>query len=216
VTDPSSSPAAQRYRPRPSPVALLEGGAHRLRHPAPNVDTLGELEAKGARTLALGVTDEASIVAAVQAVEAEYGAVGTSSKQPGSPKYGAFENVPLDEARRQLRNDVFGLARMTQLVLPAMLRPGAAGSSTSPRWRAITFPFGTWVTTPPSTPSRPISDTVSPGGPGSTASTSSSWSRGASARPSKHHGRPSTTGETEGRTRARTARAGGNFRAVLR
>ncbi len=38
----------------------------------------------------------------------------------GYGSYGALEDVPLDEARRQFEVNVFGLARLCQLVLPMM------------------------------------------------------------------------------------------------
>ena len=47
--------------------------------------------------------------------------------------YGAVEDVPIDEARRQFEVNLFGLARLIQLVTPHMRRQAAGGSSTSPR-----------------------------------------------------------------------------------
>ena len=54
----------------------------------------------------------------------------------GYGEYGPVEEVPIDAVRRQFETNVFGLLRLTQLVLPGMRRPAAAGSSTSPRWAA--------------------------------------------------------------------------------
>ena len=52
----------------------------------------------------------------------------------GYGSYGAVEDVPLDEGRRQLKVNLFGLARMSQLVIPSIgAAPGPGGSSTSPR-----------------------------------------------------------------------------------
>ncbi|MBE0601679.1 MAG: SDR family NAD(P)-dependent oxidoreductase, partial [Firmicutes bacterium] len=42
----------------------------------------------------------------------------------GYGSHGAVEDVPMAEARRQFEVNVFGLARMTQLVLPAMRAAG--------------------------------------------------------------------------------------------
>src|SRR3954466_3583258 len=80
-------------------------------------DTLGELEARGCRTLALDVTDEASMVAAVQAVEAEHGAVGALVNNAGYSQSGAVETVPMEKVRAQFETNVFGLMRLCQLVL---------------------------------------------------------------------------------------------------
>jgi NAD(P)-dependent dehydrogenase (short-subunit alcohol dehydrogenase family) len=82
--------------------------------------TLTALEAKGCRTLALDVTDEGSMQAAVDAVTEAEGAVGGLINNAGYSQSGAVESVPLDEVRRQFETNVFGLVRMCQLVLPGM------------------------------------------------------------------------------------------------
>ena len=86
--------------------------------------TLTDLEAAGCRTLALDVTDEASMVAAVERVESDCGAVGVLVNNAGYSQSGPVEEVPIDDVRRQFETNVFGLVRMTQLVLPAMRRQG--------------------------------------------------------------------------------------------
>jgi NAD(P)-dependent dehydrogenase (short-subunit alcohol dehydrogenase family) len=87
---------------------------------ARRLDAIADLEADGCRLLALDVTDEGSMAAAVEAVEAEHGAVGALINNAGYSQSGAIETVPLDEVRRQFETNVFGLARMCQLVLPKM------------------------------------------------------------------------------------------------
>jgi NAD(P)-dependent dehydrogenase (short-subunit alcohol dehydrogenase family) len=87
---------------------------------ARNPETLADLEARGCRTLALDVTDEASMSAAVNAVIAAEGAVGVLINNAGYSQSGAVESVPLDQVRRQFETNVFGLIRMCQLVLPGM------------------------------------------------------------------------------------------------
>ncbi len=83
-------------------------------------ETIADLEAAGCRTMALDVCDEASMVAAVKAIEDAHGAVGVLINNAGYSQSGAIETVPLDAARRQFETNVFGLARLTQLVLPKM------------------------------------------------------------------------------------------------
>ncbi|HEX5145701.1 MAG TPA: oxidoreductase [Conexibacter sp.] len=83
-------------------------------------ESIAELEAAGCRTLALDVTDEDSMAAAVRTVEQTHGAVGVLINNAGYSQSGAIETVPLDAARRQFETNVFGLARLTQLVLPKM------------------------------------------------------------------------------------------------
>jgi NAD(P)-dependent dehydrogenase (short-subunit alcohol dehydrogenase family) len=83
-------------------------------------DTLAALKRAGCRILPLDVTDEESMRAAVGVVESEHGAVGALVNNAGYAVYGPVEQVPIDDVRKQFETNVFGLARLTQLVLPAM------------------------------------------------------------------------------------------------
>jgi NAD(P)-dependent dehydrogenase (short-subunit alcohol dehydrogenase family) len=91
---------------------------------ARRVETLAGLEAKGCRTLALDVTDEASCRAAVEAVEAAEGAVGVLINNAGYSQSGAVESVPDERVRAQFDTNVFGLLTMCRLVLPKMREQG--------------------------------------------------------------------------------------------
>jgi NAD(P)-dependent dehydrogenase (short-subunit alcohol dehydrogenase family) len=83
-------------------------------------ETLSDLESAGCRTLALDVTDEASMAAAVETVQDAEGAVGVLINNAGYSQSGAVESVPMEQVRRQFETNVFGLIRMCQLVLPGM------------------------------------------------------------------------------------------------
>jgi short-subunit dehydrogenase len=85
-------------------------------------ESIEGLKEAGCRTLALDVTDEDSMRAAVATVEEEEGAVGALVNNAGYSQSGAVETVPLDEVRKQFETNVFGLLRMCQLVLPGMRR----------------------------------------------------------------------------------------------
>jgi NAD(P)-dependent dehydrogenase (short-subunit alcohol dehydrogenase family) len=82
--------------------------------------TLSELAGAGCRTLALDVTDEDSMRAAVATVERDEGAVGVLVNNAGYSQSGAIETVPMDAVRRQFETNVFGAVRLTQLVLAKM------------------------------------------------------------------------------------------------
>jgi NAD(P)-dependent dehydrogenase (short-subunit alcohol dehydrogenase family) len=83
-------------------------------------ESIGDLEQAGCRTLALDVTDEDSMRAAVQTVEQAEGALGALVNNAGYSQSGAVETVPPDALRRQFETNVFGLVRLTQMVLPKM------------------------------------------------------------------------------------------------
>jgi NAD(P)-dependent dehydrogenase (short-subunit alcohol dehydrogenase family) len=85
-------------------------------------ETLEELAAAGCKTLACDVTSEESMRAAVSAVEEAEGAVGALVNNAGYSQSGAIESIPIDQIRKQFETNVFGLIRMSQLVLPGMRR----------------------------------------------------------------------------------------------
>ena len=101
---------------------LLQG--HTVWATARRPDALADLADRGAHVTALDVTDEASMSAAVAEVEAAHGSVGTLVNNAGFGEYGAVEEVDMDKVRAMFETNVFGLARMCQLVLPGMRRAG--------------------------------------------------------------------------------------------
>jgi NAD(P)-dependent dehydrogenase (short-subunit alcohol dehydrogenase family) len=91
---------------------------------ARRVERMSTLVARGIRVETLDVTDDASMVAIVDKITTETGRIDVLVNNAGYGSYGALEEVPLEEARRQFEVNVFGLARMTQLVLPRMRAQG--------------------------------------------------------------------------------------------
>jgi short-subunit dehydrogenase len=91
---------------------------------ARNLDSIQNLGSKGCNLLSLDVTDHASMAAAVSAVERAEGAVGVLVNNAGFGLHGAIETTPMDDVRTQFETNFFGLATLTQLVLPAMRKHG--------------------------------------------------------------------------------------------
>ena len=112
---------------------------------ARRVEKIEELASEGVKALSLDVTDEASMEAAVQQIIDAEGRIDVLINNAGYGSYGAIEDVPIDEARRQFEVNLFGLARLTQLVLPHMRARGSGHilniSSMAGR---ITSPLGAW------------------------------------------------------------------------
>jgi NAD(P)-dependent dehydrogenase (short-subunit alcohol dehydrogenase family) len=104
---------------RATALRLARGG-WKVYATARRPETLADLADAGCQTLALDVTDEQSMLSAVAHVEAAEGAVGVLINNAGYSQSGAIETVPLDSVRRQFETNVFGLVRLTQLVLPKM------------------------------------------------------------------------------------------------
>jgi len=121
---------------------LLADG-HTVYATARRPETLDDLAKEGAHVLALDVTDEGSMAKAVSAIETEHGHVGALVNNAGYGAYGAVEDVPLDRVRAQFETNVFGLARLTQLVLPGMREHGSGRIvNMSSMGGRLTFPFG--------------------------------------------------------------------------
>ena len=124
-------------------AAALAGRGHIVYATARQTETLGDLEALGCHPLTLDVTAEDSMMTAVRAVEAEHGHIGTLVNNAGYGEYGPIEEADLELVRTMFETNVFGLARLTQLVLPAMRhsRSGRIVNIGSMGGR-ITYPVG--------------------------------------------------------------------------
>jgi NAD(P)-dependent dehydrogenase (short-subunit alcohol dehydrogenase family) len=86
---------------------------------------MANLEKLGAFLWPLDLTEDASIVEAVERIRTEQGRIDVLLNNAGYGSYGAVEDVLLDEARRQFEGNVFGLARLIQLVTPLMRQQGS-------------------------------------------------------------------------------------------
>ena len=102
----------------------LGRAGHTVYATARRESAIEDLGRAGCRTMALDLTDEGSMTAAVETVVEEQGAVGALVNNAGYSQSGAIETVELDDVRRQFETNVFGLIRMCQLVLPGMRDQG--------------------------------------------------------------------------------------------
>jgi NAD(P)-dependent dehydrogenase (short-subunit alcohol dehydrogenase family) len=122
---------------------LLAGRGWKVYATARRPESIADLAAGGCKTLALDVTDEESMRAAVAAIEGAEGAVGALVNNAGYSQSGAVETVPMDRLRAQFETNVFGLVRMCQLVLPGMRREGRGRIvNLSSMGGRLTFPGG--------------------------------------------------------------------------
>ena len=122
---------------------VLARGGRTVYATARRVETIDDLASAGCTLLRLDVCDEDSMRAAVDTIAREHGAVGLLVNNAGYGQEGAVEDVPVDEVRRQFETNLFGLHRLTQLVLPGMReqRWGRVVNVSSMGGR-LTFPGG--------------------------------------------------------------------------
>ena len=86
--------------------------------------SLESLAAIGCETLQLDVADEASRMAAIAEIERRHGPVGVLINNAAYGQYGPLEEITQDDLRRSFETNVFGLLRMSQLVMPGMRSAG--------------------------------------------------------------------------------------------
>jgi len=112
---------------------------------ARRAERMTALGAAGARIVTLDVTDDVTINATIRRIENEAGRLDVLVNNAGYGAYGALEDVPLDEARRQFEVNLFGAARLIQLALPMMRaqRSGRVVNVTSIGGKGWE-PFGSW------------------------------------------------------------------------
>ncbi len=112
---------------------------------ARRTDRMAPLAELGAILVPLDVTDDASMVAAIEDVRSKSGRLDVLVNNAGYGSYGALEDVAMAEGRRQVEVNLMGLARMCQLALP-MMRAQNSGRiiNVSSMGGKIHEPFGAW------------------------------------------------------------------------
>jgi len=87
---------------------------------ARSAEKMDDLATLGAVPLRIDISSEQEIKSAVEAIMGEVGGVDVLINNAGFGLYGAVEDISIDEARYKFEVNVFGPARLTQLLLPAM------------------------------------------------------------------------------------------------
>lgn len=100
-------------------MALAKQG-HKVYAAARRVEMMEPLKEFGIVPLSLDVTDDNSMQDCVKSVLDAENRIDVLVNNAGYGYFGAIENVTMEEARKQLEVNVFGMARMCQLVLPTM------------------------------------------------------------------------------------------------
>ncbi len=87
---------------------------------ARRTEKMETLKQFGVKPVYLDVTDEESIKSAIDTIIGNEGRIDVLINNAGYGSYGAIENVEIREAKMQFEVNLFGLARLVQLVLPHM------------------------------------------------------------------------------------------------
>lgn len=87
---------------------------------ARRTDKMEDLKELGVHLISMDVTNDASMVAGINTLLDNEKRIDVLVNNAGYGSFGAVEDVPLSEARYQFEVNLFGMARLTQLVLPVM------------------------------------------------------------------------------------------------
>ena len=112
---------------------------------ARRLELMADLATRGATPIKMDITHEDEVEAAVERIEREQGGVDVLINNAGFGMFGAMEDTTIDDARYQFEVNLFGLARLTQLVLPSMRnkRAGRIINISSMGGKVYT-PLGSW------------------------------------------------------------------------
>jgi short-subunit dehydrogenase len=112
---------------------------------ARRIEKMKDLAELGAIVLKMDVTKEEDLISGINQITAQHGGVDVLVNNAGYGMYGAVEDTSIDDARFQFEVNIFGLARLTQLVLPYM-RAQRAGKiiNISSMGGKIYTPLGAW------------------------------------------------------------------------
>jgi short-subunit dehydrogenase len=104
-----------------------------------------DLEDIGGKILKMDVSDDQSLVAGVDKIISDEGKIDVLWNNAGFGLYGPVEEISIDKARYQFDVNLFGLAKLTQKVLPHM-REKRSGLiiNTSSMGGKIYTPLGAW------------------------------------------------------------------------
>ena len=123
---------------------LLEQG-HTVYVAARRVEAMQDLQALGAIPLRMDITSEADVAAVVERITRDHGALDVLINNAGFAIYGSVEETSMEDARGQFEVNLFGMARLTQLLIPAMRERGRGTIvNVSSMGGKIYTPLGAW------------------------------------------------------------------------
>ncbi len=117
---------------------IVYGGARRI-------EKMKDLEENGINIIPLDITKEESLQNFVNTVLEKEKRIDILVNNAGYGSYGTIEAIPIEEAKRQFEVNIFGLARITQLVLPTMRKQNSGRIvNISSMGGKVYTPLGAW------------------------------------------------------------------------
>ncbi|MCB0699471.1 MAG: oxidoreductase [Chitinophagales bacterium] len=100
-------------------LQLVKEG-HTVYGAARRIEKMDDIAAAGGHTIAMDITNEENVQTCVDKIKSEQGRIDVLINNAGFGLYGAVEDVTMEEARYQFDVNLFGLAGLTQKVIPHM------------------------------------------------------------------------------------------------
>jgi len=112
---------------------------------ARRIDNMSDLRQLGGFPIEMDITNEADIQKVVDIIIKKEGKIDVLWNNAGFGLYGSVEDVGIDDAKKQFEVNLFGLASMTQKVIPFM-RKAKSGTiiNTSSMGGKMYTPLGAW------------------------------------------------------------------------
>lgn len=125
-------------------LMLAEQG-HKVYAAARRVQNMEPLRQKGVIPIYMDVTDATSMANGVKTVMDAENRIDVLINNAGYGYFGAIENVSMEEARRQVEVNVFGLAQLCKMVIPIMRKQGSGRivNTSSVAGKSVLY-FGGW------------------------------------------------------------------------
>ncbi len=124
---------------------LLAKRGHRVYAGARRMDRMADLADHGVTPVELDVTNRDDNERVVNQIVDATGRIDVLINNAGFGLYGPVEEIPLDDARYQFEVNLFGVAHLTQLVMPHMRAQGSGRIvNISSVGGKVFSPFGSW------------------------------------------------------------------------
>lgn len=125
-------------------MQLIKEG-HVVYGAARRVDNMLDIVKAGGNAIQMDITNESEVAATVQKVIKEKGTIDVLINNAGYGSYGSVEETSIEDAKKQFEVNIFGLARITQMVIPYM-RNQKSGKiiNLSSMGGKIYTPLGAW------------------------------------------------------------------------
>lgn len=112
---------------------------------ARRLERMDDIKQLGVNILKMDVSDDTSMVQGVNSIISVEGHIDVLVNNAGYGSYGSLEDTPMSEARYQFEVNVFGLARLCQLIIPYMRKQGSGKIlNVSSVAGKIGVPHGAW------------------------------------------------------------------------